>query len=192
MKEQRGSCRVSLCQIDYPCLVCRLTLCSHLSCRVARVCEELRSLVGIPHVGLAEFWEECPCGPLWGPEERPVLTAQRNGPVFGFEGLWGSSSLRRGPEGRKLQAIRTKKTWIWPLYSWNASEYQWTDQNGKHCPEEKKPVWSSRGIYAKMIYVTPLFLLFTPFNWTPPDFVGLHDLNSFYQLFLVKSFRLEL
>ncbi|KAL0193774.1 hypothetical protein M9458_012070 [Cirrhinus mrigala] len=29
-----------------------------LSIRVARVCEELRSMVGIPHTRLAEIWEE--------------------------------------------------------------------------------------------------------------------------------------
>ena len=125
---------------------------SHLSCRVAWVCQELCPLVGVPHLGLVELWEERPRGPLWGPEEGPVLPAQGDGPVSEFEGFWGTPTLCGGPERWKLQAIRAAKTWIWPLYEWNASEHRWTDQNSKRCLEETEPVWSSRGIYAKMIY----------------------------------------
>lgn len=133
---------------------------SHLSCRVARVCEELCPLVGVPHIGLAELWEDCPRGPLWECEEGPVLPAEGDGPVSGFEGFWGPPSLCRGPEGWKLQAIRATKAWIWSLYSWNASEHQRTDQNSRRCLEEEEHVWSSRRIYAKMIYVIPSFSFF--------------------------------
>lgn len=128
-------------------------LSSHLSCRVARVCAELCALVGVPHAGLAELWEERPGGPLWGSEEGPVLQAERDGSVSWFEGFWGPPALRRGPEGWKLQAIRATKAWIRPLYSWNESEHQWTDQNSRRRIEEKADVWSSRGVSAKMINV---------------------------------------
>lgn len=148
---------------------CVFTLCALLSCRVARVCEELRSLVGVPHAGLAAPREERPCGSLWGCEEGPVLPTQGDGPVPGVEGLWGPPALRRSPEGRKLQAIGAAQTWIRPLHSWDASEHQRTDQNSRHCVEEKEHAWSTRWIHAKMIYVIPSF----PFWWdcqsSPPS-----------------------
>lgn len=165
---------------------------SHFYCRVARVCEELCSLVGIPHIGLAELWEERPRGPLRGSEEGPVLQAERDGSVSGFEGFWGPPALRRGPEGRKLQAIGTTEAGIWSLYCWDASQHWWINQKSRCCVEEKEDVWSSRGIYAKMINVASVLFLLC---WTvlsadsAPYFVGLHDFNIFFSS---RSHRLKL
>lgn len=150
------------------------------SCRVARVCEELRAVVGVSHGGLADLWKERPRGPLWGSEEGPVLQAEGNGPVSGFEGLWGPAALCRGPERRELQAFGTAKARVRPIYSRNASKHRQTDHNSRCCFKEEDNVWNSRWIHAKMINqddklsVAPLFpplvaladpAPFPPFKW---------------------------
>lgn len=98
-------------------------LSSRLFCRMARVCEELRPLVGVAHAGLAQLREERAGGPLRGSEEGPVLQAEGHGPVFGPEGLRGPPALRRGPEGRELQTIGAAEARVRSLHSRNASEH---------------------------------------------------------------------
>lgn len=145
------------------------------SCRVARVCEELCPMVGVPHCGLADLWKECPRSPLWGSEEGAVLQAEGNGPIPGFEGLWGPAALCRGSEGRKFQAFGTAKAGVRPVHSRNASEHRQTDHNSGCCFKEEDNVWNSTGIHAKMMNAISAFLFYFLHH-----FLGLNDEYCFY------------
>jgi len=108
--------------------------------RVAGVRGQLRAVVGDPHARLAALRQEGAGGAFRGPEAGPLRPAAADGGAAGHRRLRGQAALRRGTEGRQLQAIRLEETGVRPLHPRDEEGDQRLHQNGGHGSETPKSV----------------------------------------------------
>ncbi|XP_068767257.1 sialate:O-sulfotransferase 2 isoform X3 [Struthio camelus] len=108
--------------------------------KVAGVRADLRAVVGHPHPRLAALRQERAGGALRGPEAGPLRAAEAHGRPPGHRRLRGPAALRRGPEGRQLQALRPAETGVRPLHARDAQDDQRLHQDGGRGSEAAKPV----------------------------------------------------